>query len=146
MGVYLICVYLTGVHLTGVHLMGVYLIGVYLMGLHFIGVHLTGMLLMGVYLIGVHLMGVHLTGVHLMGVYLTGTWVGGDDSLGHHRCHSVLLPSVIENDCECKMTAGYDCPESFRNMIAFTHTLQLLTISNHLQQPIITYSKQTQSR
>src|SRR5437660_192621 len=28
--------------------------------------------------------------------------------------HSVLLPPIAETDCECKMTAEYDCPESFR--------------------------------
>ena len=30
------------------------------------------------------------------------------------RRHSVLLPLIAENDCECKMTAEYDCPETNR--------------------------------
>jgi hypothetical protein len=31
-----------------------------------------------------------------------------------YRRYSVLLPSIAENDCECKMTVENDCPESFR--------------------------------
>ena len=36
----------------------------------------------------------------------------GIDAL--HRRHSVLLLRVAENDCECKITAEYDCPETLR--------------------------------
>jgi hypothetical protein len=73
------------------------------MGVDVIGVHLIG-----VYLIGVHLTGVHLINVGVIGVYLTGVCLIG--------VHASSIAEII--NCECKMTAEYDCPESFRNFRA----------------------------
>jgi hypothetical protein len=57
----------------------------------------------------------------------------------------LFIPPIAETDCECKMTAEYDCPESFRAIYVYkrsmpTRIIPIMDTSTtyaHLSQPCI---------